>query len=444
MGYAFPSLILFILLNLITVRIIRSSINVWILPAYRRRVLLWISVILLIINLPLSVFFYRPLDALLGYFPPRVMGSLFLPSFAWLMTLLFSSLTLAALAASTAIIATIRRLFGRNNTGVEGEKRKKLCSTGESPKLTFLPDRRRFLTGSFGLALPAFYGVSTYGLNSGLDNLEISPQLPIAIPDLPSALDGFRITQISDIHVGPYLRKRELEEIVVRVNALRADVVVITGDLIDRDLGFLPETVSALRGLRSTFGSFMVLGNHDVAADPTNTSTRHRAGEHIAKAVSAVGIQTLRDQVVMVGEGREQLALMGLDWIDPRRGPSYLYYDSPRTIRALKTMHERIAPKTPKVLLAHHPETFTDAIPFQIGLTLAGHTHGGGQVVLGDIAGQPVGVAMLRFKYLRGLYEQGGMKLYVNRGIGYIGLPLRINCPPEISQFQLHRANFAT
>jgi predicted MPP superfamily phosphohydrolase len=348
-------------------------------------VLAGILIILLILNLPLSVFFYRPLDALLVYFPTRNMKNLFLPSLAWVMTLLFCSLTLAVLAVSTAIVFHTKKLFSGRSTeksATVGEKHARIHSANELNKLNHWPARRRFITGSLGLALPAFYGVSAYGLSSGLDNLEISPQLPIAIPDLPSALDGFRIIQISDIHVGPYLRKRELEEIVVRVNALRPDVVVITGDLIDRDLGFLPETVSALRSLHSTFGTFMVLGNHDVAADPTNTGTRHRAGEHIAKAMSTVGIQTLRDQVAMVGEAHDQIALMGLDWIDPRRGPSYLYYDSPRTIRALKTMHHNIAPKTSKILLAHHPETFTDAIPFQIGLTLAGHTHGGGQVVL--------------------------------------------------------------
>ena len=94
------------------------------------------------------------------------------------------------------------------------------------------PTRRRFITGSLGLALPAVYGISAYGLSSSLDNLEITAELPIKISNLPRALDGLRVVQISDIHVGPYLRKRELEGIVGQVNALRPDLVVIKGDLI--------------------------------------------------------------------------------------------------------------------------------------------------------------------------------------------------------------------
>jgi formate hydrogenlyase subunit 3/multisubunit Na+/H+ antiporter MnhD subunit len=115
-GYALPSLVLFILLNLLAFRVILTNVNEWVRPTYRRRVLVGISIILLILNLPLSVFFYRPLDALLVYFPTRVMENLFLPSFAWVMTLLFCSFILAALAASTAIVSHTKRLFSRRRT----------------------------------------------------------------------------------------------------------------------------------------------------------------------------------------------------------------------------------------------------------------------------------------------------------------------------------------
>ena len=90
-------------------------------------------------------------------------------------------------------------------------------------------------------------------------------------------------------------------------------------------------------------------------------------------------------------------------------------------------------------MLAHHPDTFTDVLPHKIGLTLAGHTHGGGQVILGAVDGVPIGIGVLRFKYLSGLYQEKDCSLYVNRGIGYLGIPIRINCPPEISRFKLIR-----
>ena len=103
-------------------------------------------------------------------------------------------------------------------------------------------------------------------------------------------------------------------------------------------------------------------------------------------------------------------------------------------------MASQVEPETPSVLLAHHPDTFKDAIPFGIGLTLAGHTHGGGQVILGHVGGMPIGIGMMRFQYLSGLYQENGYSLYVNRGIGYLGIPIRINCPPEISRFRLIRS----
>ena len=193
------------------------------------------------------------------------------------------------------------------------------------------------------------------------------------------------------------------------------------------------------------------LGAHAPAAPcPACTPLRCPGWESLSGASDASHLQpvgTLRDEAVVVGAGDERLAVLGLDWIDPRRGPSYLYYDEPRTAAALARMnasldsvgrHDSAAP-LPRVLLAHHPETFTQAQPRGIGLTRAGHTHGGGQIVLGHVDGQPIGVSALRFHYRSGLYQKDGLSLYVNRGLGYMGLPIRINCPSEISQFRLTR-----
>jgi predicted MPP superfamily phosphohydrolase len=102
-------------------------------------------------------------------------------------------------------------------------------------------------------------------------------------------------------------------------------------------------------------------------------------------------------------------------------------------------MSQQLDPEAPRILLVHHPDTFDDVHPFGITLTLSGHTHGGGQIVFVYLNGQPVGLASFRFKYQSGLYQQKGASLYVNRGIGYLGVPIRINCPPEISRFRLVR-----
>ena len=153
--------------------------------------------------------------------------------------------------------------------------------------------------------------------------------------------------------------------------------------------------------------------------------------------MESIGIRTLRNEVAHLGSGQDRVALMGLDWPRYDSGRNFFNYQQTLTQQMLSRMAEDAGPETPRVLLAHHPDTFTDVHEHAIGLTLAGHTHGGGQVVLADVNGVPIGIGMFRFKYLSGLYQEAGASLYVNRGIGYLGIPIRINCPPEISRFKL-------
>lgn len=456
--YLLPLLVLLILLNYVPWRVLGWHVHHWVAEERQRHTRRWIAAFILLLNLPLVFFFIRPLDRLLWFFPTELMPAAFLPAAAWVLTLLLYGMAVAGIsvgwmllhkwraqrAGSPSLLAASSAApapkLGLTRAAVPSSIRS--VRENDAPAATYLLARRRFLAGGMGLAVPAFFGVSTYGLRGALDGLEISPELPVAIPHLTRALEGLRIVQISDIHVGPYLRRRELESAVARVNALRPDLVVITGDLLDRDMESLPDALAGLRGLRASGldgrGVFMVLGNHDLYADPAEPG--QQGGRQITAAVRAMGIGMLRDETVVLGAGDERLAVLGLDWIDPRRGPSYLFYDAPRTAAALAAMNAGLAPETPRILLAHHPETFTEAQPHSIGLTLAGHTHGGGQIVLGQLGGQPVGVSALRFHYRSGLYQQAGMSLYVNRGLGYMGLPIRINCPSEISQFRLTRA----
>jgi predicted MPP superfamily phosphohydrolase len=273
-----------------------------------------------------------------------------------------------------------------------------------------------------------------------MGEIDVSPEHYVPVPHLPRSLEGLTVVQISDLHVGPYIREKELEHVVSLVNQLHPDLVAITGDVLDRHLASLPGAVKGLSGLRSNFGTFAVLGNHDYYADRFSSSGAYRGGVKIAQGLASIKIQTLRNQVVHIAEGNDRLALLGLDWLTT--GPNdrnFFSYKPIETRRQLKRMLQEAAPEAPKILLAHHPDTFID-VPAEIGLTLSGHTHGGGQVILGSIDGKPIGIGSLRFKYLSGLYQKNGSSLYVNRGIGYLGIPIRINCPPEISRFRLVRA----
>jgi predicted MPP superfamily phosphohydrolase len=222
-------------------------------------------------------------------------------------------------------------------------------------------------------------------------------------------------------------------------------MVMITGDIIDRHLSDLPETLRGLKGLRSTLGSFAVLGNHDIASDRYSYDGRFRGGVHIAQGMNSIGIRTLRNESVYLESGRDRLALMGLDWITANHtGRRFFRYDQEGTRKTLQQMSAQLRPDVPRLLLVHHPDTFDDVHPFGITLTLAGHTHGGGQIVFAYVNGQPVGLASFRFQYQSGLYYNDGCSLYVNRGIGYLGVPIRINCPPEISRFRLVRQSAAS
>ena len=428
--------------NVLSFLLLLWCLKPWVPAGRRVRVLLWMLVIFIPLNLPLAVFFFRPLDALLMPFPVSLLERAFLPSAIWVSTLVMYS-GLAVMAASAWLVyRVVRRLTAAASPAMPAanppvNSSSQSAGTADDPDpLLDSPQRRKLLAGGMGLALPAMFGVATYGVHGALDQLQVSPELSIPIPHLPRALDGLRVVHLSDIHVGPYLRRRELESLTELVNALRPDLIAITGDLIDRDIDSLPDAVAGLRGLRASEGIFMVTGNHDIYTDPFSFNSRSRGAVRIADAMTEVGVRTLRNETMMIGEGAYQLAVLGMDWI-VQRGSQNLFYDQVRTREALEQLNAGLAPDTPKLLLVHHPETFRECPEHEIGLTLSGHTHGGGQIVLGDFRGQPIGITQLRFTYNRGLYRQGAAALYVSRGIGYLGLPIRLNCAPEIAQFRL-------
>ena len=433
MSFRFLLLFVLLLLNLFACRAMWRSAGVWV---RRRNLRRWLRagmvVAVLLLNLPLLIFFQRGADSLLMDFSPSVLRPAFYPTAAWIITILI----FFAVGAPLAVIFAAVRGF-----------RKRFAATGEPSEIYPQPEaaamgwsRRQFLTGSAGMAVPVVFGATAYGAYHGVSDLEISPEQVIAVPQLPRALDGMTIVQLTDLHVGPYLREAELRNLVATVNGLGADVVVLTGDMIDRHLSDLPATLRGLTGLRSTLGSFAVLGNHDISSDRYSYDRRFRGGVKIAAGMDSIGIRTLRNESVYLGSGQDRLALMGLDWITANRaGRSFFRYDQEGTRKALQQMSVQLEPAIPRILLAHHPDTFDDVHPFGISLTLAGHTHGGGQIVFAHVDGQPIGLASFRFKYLSGLYQENGHSLYVNRGIGYLGVPIRINCPPEISRFRLVR-----
>jgi predicted MPP superfamily phosphohydrolase len=241
-------------------------------------------------------------------------------------------------------------------------------------------------------------------------------RLEIALGRWPRALDGFRIVQLSDVHIGPILDRRFSQHLVERVRALDPDLVAITGDLVDGDAALLAEEVAPLAGLRARHGVSFVTGNHD-----------HYSGAPAwCTAVEGLGIRVLRNEREEIRVGDAVFDLVG---VDDHRGGVLGREGGEDLDRALAGRD----PARPAVLLAHDPSTFKRASSMGIDLQLSGHTHGG-QIWPFEW------LVRLAIPFVAGLYRRGGAILYVSRGTGFWGPPMRLRAPAEIGEIVLRSA----
>jgi predicted MPP superfamily phosphohydrolase len=240
------------------------------------------------------------------------------------------------------------------------------------------------------------------------------------IPGLDSDLDGVRIAQISDLHIGNGMEGRRLDKMVDRTNALDADLIVVTGDLFDSDPRFIEDGAKRLGRLYARHGVYVVLGNHDHAV----------GAEAVAEGLArhAPGLRVLRDEWVRLPFGKP-LYLAGAD--DPGANWSGRGIE----LEGLDSLAAGLPEDGPAVLLVHRPEAFAQAARLGFPLVVSGHTHGG-QLALPTPGGR-YNLASIMSPYTRGVYRDGGTTLYVNRGLGVGGPALRINCPREIAVLEL-------
>ena len=271
------------------------------------------------------------------------------------------------------------------------------------------PDRRRFLQQT-AIALSATpFVASAYGLLYGRLDLEVTRRR-IVLSRLPIAFEGFRIAQLSDFHISPFMLAEEIRRCVTITNGLQPDLVVMTGDFVAWDPEADREVVQALSGLRAPYGVFGCLGNHE-----TETETQ----ESIIRLFAAQNVRILRQEHVPVQVRGEALNLIGVD-------------DENGRLRGVK---ELMMPDTVNILLNHDPSNFDRAARLGIDLTLAGHTHGG-QLSL-EFLRRGLCLSRLETPYVSGWYEKSGSQLYVNRGIGTTGFPIRVGARPEITLIDL-------
>ena len=250
-----------------------------------------------------------------------------------------------------------------------------------------------------------------WGLRSALQPPE-RRRVEIPLARWPVELDGFRIVQISDVHIGPLLGRRFAERVVAQVNALEPDLVAITGDLVDGSVRRLAADVEPFASLEARHGVFFVTGNHDHYSDADAWA------DHVAR----LGMRVLRNERVCIREGGVAFDLIG---VDDHRG-DWIGGGGEDLPKALQGRD----PERPSVLLAHDPSTFKRASALGIDLQISGHTHGGQIWPFGALV-------RLAIPFVAGRYRRNGAELYVSRGTGFWGPPMRLFAPAEIGELIL-------
>jgi predicted MPP superfamily phosphohydrolase len=274
------------------------------------------------------------------------------------------------------------------------------------PAARFDPGKRAALAAAVPVA------VCGYGVFVERNRYQ-ARQVDIPVPGLAKDLDGLRIAQLTDIHYGAYLGKAELERAVAMANEWRAHVAVVTGDLISIRRDPVAECLRLLPALRAEAGVYGCLGNHEIIAGCEEFAEREGA---------RLGLRFLRGRAEELRFGRAALNLAGVD---------YQRMQSPY----LEGAGEMVRKDALNVLLSHNPDVFPVAAAQGWQVTLAGHTHGG-QVNV-ELLGSQYNVMRFFTPYVYGLYREGTSSIYVSRGLGTVGAPIRLGAPPEVNLIRL-------
>lgn len=275
--------------------------------------------------------------------------------------------------------------------------------------------RRKFLKLSGSTAIGITFGTPLISTIASAHDYRIT-KIPLSFANLPAGLHGLTIAQLSDVHSGIYMTEDHMMEIVELTNSLHANLVALTGDHVDSSDLQIPSVRNAMKMLKSDYGIYGCLGNHDHFA----------TAEKVSEALRQVGIIMLDNSNRTLSIDGEKLSMVGVD--DAGHGSS--------NFARLDDAMKGVDPQMFKILLSHRPEFFPRAKEAGMDLTLAGHTHGG-QVGI-EFWGINLNPAYLFTRYVRGLYKENGKQLYVNVGVGMVGVPIRI-VRPEITLITLQR-----
>ncbi len=275
------------------------------------------------------------------------------------------------------------------------------------------PTRRAVLArGTAGVVGLLAGGVGAAGAAHALGRVP-TKHVRVPIARLPAALRGLRIVQLTDVHIGPTIDRDFVRRLVEQTNALRPDVIALTGDLIDGTVAQLEDYVAPLADLRAEHGVFFVTGNHEY----------YWGAEEWLAHLSTLGIRALRNERATIFHRGALLDIAGVhDWSSARTRTNH----RPDLARALAGRD----PTRPVILLAHQPRAIDEAADRGVSLQLSGHTHGG-QLFPWTY------LVRLQQPYVSGLHDHRGTKIYVSMGTGYWGPPMRLGTTAEVTLIEL-------
>ncbi len=271
-----------------------------------------------------------------------------------------------------------------------------------------------------------------WGMVKGRFNFRVE-SIRQSFHNLPKSFDGLKIVQISDVHIGSFQGfKSQVEEAIDMVNAQQPDFIFFTGDLVNNFAEELDGWIPILSRMKARYGKYSILGNHDYGDYYKNWKSKAEKAENFRKiedAHAAMGFQLMNNQSVILKRNDESIALIGVENWGHKPFPKYADFE-----KASKETENQPF----KILLTHDPDHWDAKILHKtdVDLTFSGHTHGMqfGIRIAGAELWSP---AQYKYKRWAGLYQEGKLYLYVNRGLGYIGYPGRVGMPPEITVMEL-------
>jgi len=355
----------------------------------------------------------------------------------WVTSAFWAYFAVQCVAAAAWVGRQAQRLWAARKSARPGN----LAEAAPAPDPVDL-GRRGFLQTATVAAGVLPFVCGGYGFAIGRRQYQVS-EVALPVNGLQPGLEGLRIVQLSDIHIGSYMSAAEVRRIVAMANELGADLAVVTGDFVTGASDPLRDCVSELSRLRAPLGVWGCNGNHEIYGGAESVA---------AELFRQDGMCLLRQENVELVRHGHSLNLIGVDYQRPRDAED-------RPLPMLHGLEPLLRRDMPNILLSHNPNAFPRAAELGIELTLAGHTHGG-QVKV-EILDQMVSPARFLTRYIAGRFERPlgaaaeledeqawaaaaparpASLLYVNCGLGTIFAPLRLGVPPEISLFTLRRA----